>query len=32
LGLEAGSQHLRGYVELGVGEQGVMLAGVRYRF
>lgn len=32
LGLEAGSQHLRGFAELGVGEQGMLLAGLRYKF
>ena len=32
LGIEAGSQHVRGFAELGVGEQGVALAGVRFKF
>ena len=32
LGIEAGSQNVRGFVELGTGEQGVALAGVRFRF
>ena len=32
LGVEAGSQKLRGFIELGVGEQGMMQAGVRYKF
>ncbi len=32
IGLEAGSQHVRGFIELGVGEQGVFNAGVRARF
>lgn len=32
LGLEAGSYHLRCYCELGVGEQGLVLAGLKYRF
>lgn len=32
LGLEAGSYHFRGYIELGVGEQGLVLAGLKYRF
>jgi len=31
LGLEFGSQ-LRGFLELGIGEQGVLLAGLRYKF
>ena len=32
LGLEAGSPTVRGFVELGMGEQGVLLAGLRYKF
>ncbi len=32
LGVEAGGQHVRGFAELGVGEQGVALAGIRYKF
>lgn len=32
LGIEAGGQRLRGYTELGFGEQGLLLAGLRYRF
>lgn len=32
LGIEAGSQRVRGFVELGLGEQGVALAGVRCKF
>lgn len=32
LGFEAGSMQLRGFAELGVGEQGVFVAGVRYKF
>ena len=32
LGIEAGNQHVRGFVELGMGEQGVALAGVRFKF
>lgn len=32
LGFEAGSNHVRGFLELGMGEQGVALAGVRYKF
>ena len=32
LGIEAGSETFRGFVELGVGEQGVALAGVRVKF
>ena len=32
LGIEAGSPNVRGFVELGIGEQGMMLAGVRCKF
>lgn len=32
LGMEAGSQHVRGFFELGFGEQGIVLAGLRYKF
>lgn len=32
LGLEAGSEKLRGFVELGMGEQGIAQAGVRVKF
>lgn len=32
LGVEAGNQHVRGFVELGVGEQGIALAGIRFKF
>lgn len=32
LGAEVGSKNLRGFVELGVGEQGIALAGLRYKF
>ena len=32
IGVEAGSQHVRGFVELGLGEQGIALAGLRYKF
>jgi len=32
IGLEAGSKNVRGFTELGIGEQGVFLAGVRYKF
>lgn len=32
LGFEAGGSHVRGFLELGMGEQGVALAGVRYKF
>ncbi len=32
LGLEAGSPRFRGFVELGMGEQGLALAGLRYKF
>ena len=32
LGLEAGSQNFRCFMELGVGEQGIVLAGLKYKF
>jgi hypothetical protein len=32
LGIEAGSPRIRGFVELGVGEQGMGLIGLRYKF
>ena len=32
LGLEAGGQTLRGFMELGMGEQGIYVLGVKYRF
>ena len=32
LGIEAGSPTLRGFMELGTGEQGIILAGIRYKF
>ena len=32
IGVEAGGQQARGFVELGLGEQGIALAGVRYKF
>ncbi len=32
IGIEAGSQHVRGFAEFGVGEQGIVLGGVRYKF
>ena len=32
LGIEAGSENIRAFAELGVGEQGVILAGVRAKF
>ena len=32
IGLEGGSQHIRGFLEAGCGEQGIILAGVRCRF
>ena len=32
LGLEAGGQALRGFIELGFGEQGIYVIGVKYRF
>ena len=31
-GIEAGSQRFRAFAELGVGEQGVAVAGLRYKF
>ena len=32
LGIEAGGPTIRGFAELGTGEQGIILAGVRYKF
>lgn len=32
LGMEVGSQNLRGFVEAGIGEQGIVLAGVKVKF
>lgn len=32
LGLEAGSESIRGFAELGIGEQGIVFAGVKYKF
>ena len=32
LGVEAGSEHVRAYAELGMGEQGILLAGLKYKF
>lgn len=32
IGVEAGNQRVRGFAEFGVGEQGVALAGVRFKF
>ncbi len=32
LGLELGSRQIRGFVEVGVGEQGIGLVGLRYKF
>ena len=32
IGVEAGSQHLRGFAEFGIGEQGIALAGLRFKF
>ena len=32
LGIEAGSQKLRGFAEFGFGEQGIVLVGARYKF
>ena len=32
IGVEAGNQHVRGFAEFGVGEQGIALVGLRYKF
>lgn len=32
IGVEAGSAHVRAFAEFGVGEQGIILGGVRYKF
>ena len=32
IGIEAGSPYLRAFAELGIGEQGVVCAGLRYKF
>ena len=32
IGVEAGNNHVRGFAEFGVGEQGIALAGIRYKF
>ena len=32
IGVEAGSSHVRAFTELGIGEQGIALAGVRFKF
>lgn len=32
LGIEAGGSTIRGFLELGTGEQGIALIGVRYKF
>lgn len=32
IGIEAGSESVRGFIETGVGEQGAFLVGVRYKF
>ena len=32
LGVEVGGQQVRGFAELGIGEQGIILGGVRYKF
>lgn len=32
LGIEAGSPYLRGFAELGIGEQGIASIGLRYKF
>lgn len=32
LGLEGGTEHIRAFAELGFGEQGILLAGLKYKF
>jgi hypothetical protein len=32
VGVEVGNDHVRGFAELGIGEQGIALGGVRFRF
>ena len=32
IGFEGGNEHIRGFAELGMGEQGILLAGLRYKF
>ena len=32
LGVEAGGRNVRGFAEFGIGEQGIILGGVRYKF
>jgi hypothetical protein len=32
LGIEFGSQNFRGFLEAGAGEQGIVLAGLKYKF
>ena len=32
VGIEAGSPAIRAFAELGIGEQGILQAGVRYKF
>ena len=32
IGVEAGGKNVRGFAEIGLGEQGIALAGVRYKF
>lgn len=32
IGMEVGSPYIRGFMEMGMGEQGIVLAGVRYKF
>ena len=32
IGVEAGNDHVRGFAEFGVGEQGLALAGIRFKF
>ena len=32
IGVEAGGRNVRGFAELAIGEQGILLGGVRYKF
>ena len=32
IGVEAGGDHMRGFAEFGIGEQGIALAGLRFKF
>ena len=32
IGVEAGSPYMRAFAELGFGEQGIVCAGLRYKF